>query len=78
MAAITIELSDERIARLREVAQLCADADAERSGATTHGALTAEALLAMLAEDATFVIGRPGCWEAQDMATVLSAHGYEI
>jgi len=42
----------------------------------THGPLTVAGLLAMLAEDVGMVETRPGCWEASNMAQVLTSHGY--
>ena len=78
MATITIEISDEQAALLSQLAKLCTDADVDRDGGTTHGEMTVEKLLAMLAEDAALVIRRPGCWEAENMATVLSSHGYQL
>jgi hypothetical protein len=76
MAVIRIDVDADTIAQLKQLARLCTQADQEREGATTHGALTVPALLAMLAEDATMVIRRPGSWEGANMATVLSSHGY--
>lgn len=78
MPTITIEVNDQELTTLSELAKRCSEIDVERDGATSHGELTVDALLAMLAEDAAMVITRPGCWEAANMATVLTAHGYEI
>jgi hypothetical protein len=76
MPAITIEIDEETVARLSELAQICTDVDQDHKGATTHGALTVPALLAMLAEDAAMVISRPESWEGTSMAALLSSHGY--
>jgi hypothetical protein len=76
MPAITIDIDEETVARLSELAQICTQDDQGREGATTHGALTVPALLAMLAEDAAMVITRPGSWEGASMAAVLLSHGY--
>ncbi len=76
MAVIRIDVDDDTIALLTQLARLCTQADQGREGATTHGALTVPALLAMLAEDAAMVIRRPGSWEGANMATVFSSHGY--
>ena len=78
MKHINVEVSDELAARLDEVAKLCTEADQARAGATTHGALTASTLLAMLAEDAGMVISRPGSWEGVNMKNVLDSHGYQF
>lgn len=78
MPRLTVEVSDDTAARLKELAQRCSEIDKERSGGTTHGELTAKALLAMLAEDAAMILSRPGSWEASNMATVFASHGYEV
>lgn len=78
MKRITITISDETAAALADLASMCTDADEARSGATTHGALTKNRLLSMLAEDAGLVMTRPGCWEASNMHQVLVSHGYAV
>jgi len=78
MPKFTIEVSDDDAAHLAELAQRCAEADKERDGATTHGAVDVAGLLAMLAEDAAMVIRRPGSWEGAGMAQHLASHGYEV
>jgi hypothetical protein len=79
LPTITIEVSDADLANLHELVQRCAEADTERDGATSHGALADPAqLLAMLAEDAAMVIRRPGAWEGAGMAQLLASHGYEV
>lgn len=45
-------------------------------GFCTHGPLTVESLINMLLEDVKMTATRPGCWEASNMAKVLSSHGY--
>lgn len=45
-------------------------------GACTHGVLTTEGLLEMLAQDVAMVETRPGSWEGAGMTQVLAAHGY--
>ena len=75
---ITIEITEKTAADLAELAKLCTEIDAEREGATTHGPLTVERLLTMLAEDAGLVMSRPGSWEGSNMETVLSSHGYQL
>ncbi len=78
MKYISVEVSDDLAARLDELANLCTQADQARGHATTHGALTASALLAILAEDAGMVISRPGSWEGANMKNVLDSHGYQF
>ncbi len=78
MKQVSVEVSDDLAARLDELANLCTRADQAREGATTHGSLTASALLAMLAEDAGMVISRPGSWEGVNMKNVLDSHGYQF
>ncbi len=78
MKHIIVEVTDELAARLDELANLCTLADQTPEHATTHGALTASALLAMLAEDAGLVISRPGSWEGVNMTIVLDSHGYQF
>lgn len=78
MKRIEIEVSETTAAQLAELAARCTEIDKERDGGTSHGALTLEGLVAMLAEDAAMVIQRPGSWEGSNMHTVLTAHGYEI
>ena len=75
---VTIEITEKTAAELAELVKLCTEIDAEREGATTHGPLTVERLLVMLADDAGMVISRPGSWEGSNMATVLSSHGYQL
>lgn len=76
MAVISIDVEEDTLALLTTLAQRCTEVDSDRDGATTHGALTVQTLLAMLAEDAALVVRRPGSWEGANMATVLSSHGY--
>ena len=78
MKHISVEVSDDLAARLDELANLCTEADETRGHATTHGALTASDLLAMLAEDVGMVISRPGSREGVNMKNVLDSHGYQF
>ena len=78
MKHISVEVSDDLAARLDELANLCTQADRARDHAATHGALKASDLLAMLAEDASMVITRPGSWEGMNMKNVLDSHGYQF
>lgn len=78
MKRFTIEVSDDTATNLKSLAQLCTETDKSREGATTHGALTVQTLLAMLAEDAGMVISRPGSWEGANMEQVFQSHGYQF
>jgi hypothetical protein len=73
---ITIELTDQEHATLTTLAKRCAEIGAD--GATSHGPLTVEGLLSMLAEDCALVVTRPGSREAVNMARVLASHGYDL
>lgn len=73
---LSLELPASLVATLEELAAECSAADTVSGGFTSHGPLTVEGLLAMLAEDAGMVLTRPGSWEGANMATVLSSHGY--
>ncbi|MCW3699898.1 hypothetical protein [Burkholderia cenocepacia] len=74
----SIAVSDATAASLRELAARCTRENKRSEGFTSHGDLTPETLLEMLAEDAAMVISRPGSWEGSNMAQVFSSHGYEI
>lgn len=78
MKRIVIRVSDETAGSLRELAARCTEADRHREGFTSHGALSVEALLGMLAEDAAMVVTRPGSWEGANMSAVLASHGYDV
>ncbi|WP_234729993.1 hypothetical protein [Acidocella facilis] len=78
MPSIQIDVSEETAQLIDELAKRCAAANRERNDATTHGPLTAETLLALLAEDAAMAISRPGSWEGADMTSLLGAHGYQF
>lgn len=78
MKRICIDVSDETAATLARLVQSCNDAHDARDGFTTHGKLSPERLLAMLAEDAAMVMTRPGSWEGANMAQVLMSHGYDV
>jgi hypothetical protein len=43
----------------------------------THGTLDIAKLTKMLLEDVALMVRRPGCWEAENMRSLLSSHGYE-
>ena len=78
MPTISLDLSDDTATGLAELARLCTDVDKARKGASTHGPLDVAGLLTMLAEDAAMVVSRPGSWEGNSMAQLLSSHGYEF
>ena len=73
-----IEVSNERGAQLSRLAKRCTAVDKVCNGATTHGALTVERLLAMLAEDCGMIIRRPESLEGSGMANLLASHGYDL
>ena len=78
MKRMSIEISEETAANLRELAIRCTQSNKLREGFTSHGDLTPSTLLAMLAEDADMVNSRPGSWEGANLAQVLLSHGYEV
>jgi hypothetical protein len=71
----TIEVSKVLGAQLSRLTKRCTAVHKEREGARTHGALTVERLLEMLAEDCGMVISRPGSWEGSGMVNFLASHG---
>jgi hypothetical protein len=73
-----IAVSNNLGAQLSRLAKRCTAVDKECNGATTHGALTVERLLAMLAEDCGMIISRPGSLEGSGMANLLASHGYDL
>jgi hypothetical protein len=74
----TIEVSKVLGAQLSRLAKRCTAVHKERDGATTHGALTVERLLEMLAEDCRMVISPPRSGEGSGMANLLASHGYDL
>lgn len=75
MKTLTIEVTDDTASTLVELCQSLTSAGGP-DGYNTHGELTPEKLLAMLAEDCALVVTRPGSWEGANMAGVLGSHGY--
>ncbi|TFW13413.1 hypothetical protein E4L96_20160 [Massilia arenosa] len=73
---ITLRIDANIYYVLREVVRQCNQVDAARAGATSHGKLTIESALGMLAEDLAMTATRPGSWEGAHMSQVLSSHGY--
>jgi hypothetical protein len=73
-----VEVPEELAVTLETLARRCTAIDKRRDGATSHGPLTVEGLLTMLAEDCGDVVTRPRSSEGENMAQVLTSHGYEI
>lgn len=78
MPTIGVEVTEKAAASLAELVERCNEADRARGGATSDGELTVPDLLTMLAQDAAYIIHRPGSWEATNMRDVLISHGYEV
>ncbi len=76
--SVTLDLPAHLVETLETLAALCTEADSASDGFTSHGPLTVEGLLAMLAEDAGMVITRSGSWEGANMGRVLACHGYQV
>jgi hypothetical protein len=71
---ITVEVSDEtarNVARLMQIAN-------DPTNVRPMGELNIQTLIEILLEDCAMVVRRPGCWEASNMAQVLTSHGYEV
>ncbi|MCW2283793.1 hypothetical protein M2323_001775 [Rhodoblastus acidophilus] len=78
MKNITIEISVEVAKTLAQLADHCTEIDKASDGLTSHGALTVESLLQMLANDASMILTRRGSWEGDRMAALFASHGYDI
>ena len=78
MKRLTIAVSDKTATELDELVRLLNDHHESIVRYSSHGRLTRASLLAMLAEDASLVVSRPGSWEGANMANVLSSHGYTV
>ncbi len=76
MKRITIEVPKETSQALDTLVRNENEYMAGNDGFCSHGYLTVEKLLEMLAEDAGMVETRPGSWEGAGMAEVLARHGY--
>lgn len=76
MVKIELELSDDVHSSLCKVVDACNASHRDAAGATSHGELSVEGLLTMLAEDASMTRSRPGSWEASNMQRVFDSHGY--
>ncbi|MBV6487611.1 MAG: hypothetical protein GHHEDOFH_01558 [Pseudorhodoplanes sp.] len=70
---ITIEISDDTAMYVGRLVDL-----ANQSEFNSDGQLTIGSLAEMLLNDCALVIRRPGCWEAANMHSLLTSHGYEV
>jgi hypothetical protein len=68
---VNIEITPAEAALIRRFTSATSD------GTNTHGKLDIPTLAQMLLEDVGLMIRRPGCWEAENMRSLLSSHGYE-
>ncbi|KAA5604395.1 hypothetical protein F1188_16170 [Roseospira marina] len=75
MAQITFEIPDALHEDLVELLTTFNDANPD---STSHGHLTVETMAAMFLQDVGHLSVRPGSWEAQNIAAVLIAHGYQL
>jgi hypothetical protein len=66
----TIDIPDETARRLDE------HIAAAKSDFSSHGQLTLQRLLDLVAEDVGLSVTRPGSWEGANMRDVLRGHGY--
>jgi hypothetical protein len=67
---ITIDIPDDIARRMEE------HIAGAKSDFNSHGLLTLQRLMNMLAEDVGLTVTRPGSWEGSNMRTVLISHGY--
>jgi hypothetical protein len=67
---ITIEIPDDTAHRIEE------HIAAAKSDFNSHGPLTLQRLMDMLAEDVGLSVTRPGSWEGSNMRDVFIGHGY--
>ncbi len=67
---ITIDIPDETVRRIEEHLK------AIESDFNSHGPLTVQRLMDMVAEDVGLSVTRPGSWEGAYMRDLLRAHGY--
>ncbi len=75
--AVAIPLSFADYQNLHAIVDSSNNSHRRTGGANTHGELTVNGLLAMLAQDAAMTISRPGSWEGANMLQVLESHGYQ-
>jgi hypothetical protein len=67
---ITIDIPDDTARRIEE------HIAGAKSDFNSHGPLTLQRLMDMVAEDVGLSVTRPGSWEGSNMRTVLISHGY--
>lgn len=65
MKKVTLHLHQETYDTLKAVVDCCNFAEKSRNGGTSHGQLTVEKLLLMLAEDAAMTYTRPAPGKAR-------------
>jgi hypothetical protein len=66
----TIDIPDAPARRIEEHIALA------KSDFNSHGPLTLQRLLDMVAEDVGLSVTRPGSWEGENMRDVITVHGY--
>lgn len=71
---ITVEVPDETARNIGRLFSIANDPQNVRP----NGDLNIGSLVEMLLDDCALVVTRPGCWEASNMAAVLTSHGYEV
>jgi hypothetical protein len=67
---VTIDIPDETARRIEE------HIAGAKSDFNSHGLLTLQRVLELVAEDVGLSVTRPGSWEGANMRDVLRAHGY--
>jgi len=78
-ATIKLEVTEEVLVALTELASRCNQCGAIGDGFASHGAaFTPAKLLAMLAEDAAKIVSDPESWQGANMKQVLASHGYML
>ncbi len=76
---ISVEVSQEVVEALTQLAARCNSCGAIGEGFATHGAVfTPARLLAMVAEDASKIITDPQSWQSANLRHVLASHGYRV
>lgn len=77
--AVEVELTEEIVVALTQLAGRCNHCSAVSDGFASHGAsFNVAKLLAMLAEDAAMMITQPDSWQSAHMRRVFAAHGYRV
>ncbi len=77
--SIQVEVSEELVLALEELAVRCNHCCAMSDGFASHGAsFSPSTLLAMLAEDAGKIVTDPESWQSANMGRVLASHGYML